>query len=168
MGANLQILGFDDKIKTVEQAKADFDKRAEQDRYENGHSYSGSFGMLGSLHYTAQIFDTVGDFETFLENKEKNDGYLARVRVIRETKPLIAARKLYHTLKWKAAKARDFGLVEDLASDRPFATKKGTPAQIKRTLNRFETAQTRYKTMLAAQVAKSTKTRFVAGGWVSE
>ena len=165
MGANLQILGFKDSIKTVEAAKKDFDKRAEQDRYENGHSYSGSMGMFGALTYVSTIFDTEEDFERFLENKHKNDGYLARVRVIRETKPLIAARVARFELQWDAQQAKQ-GRIRD--PKKPYTWKDGTPHQIKRVLDKFAKLDMRYRTLLDAQLKKSRKTRFIAGGWVSE
>lgn len=165
MGANLQVLGFKDSIKTVEAAKKDFDKRAEQDRYENGHSYSGSYGMLGALTYVSTIFDTEEDFQDFLEHKYKNDGYLARVRVIRETKPLIAARVARFELQWDAQQARR-GDIRDPKN--PGRWKAGTPNQLKRVLDKFAKLDKKYRDLVEAQVKKSRKTRFIAGGWVSE
>jgi hypothetical protein len=153
MGANLQIIGFKDSIKTVEQARKDFDKRAEQDRYENGHSYSGSYGMLGSLRFVNTVFNSVEDFEKFLENKEKNDGYLAQVKVIRETKPLLAARE----------KVREAGNILWAAQ-----REKKAPSVIRTLTARRDRAAEKVKKIEAAQAAKATKTRFVAGGWVSE
>lgn len=165
MGANLQILGFKDSIKTFEAARKDFAKRAEQDRYENGHSYSGSYGMLGELRVVNQIFDTVEDFEAFLEEKWKNDGYLARVKVIRETKPLIAARTQVFNLNL-AAEMAGRGQVKDPSVH--YGWIKGTPAQCRRIIAQHTKAKVKYQALLAAQVEKSVKTRLVAGGWVSE
>jgi hypothetical protein len=96
MGANLAIIGFSDKIKTAQQALKDANDRGEQDRYENGHSYSGTMGML---HWRVinRVFDSSEDFEKFLEGNQvigdKDDGVIAQVKVIRETKPLIKARR---------------------------------------------------------------------------
>jgi len=165
VGANLQILGFKDSIKTIEAAKKDFGRRAEQDRYENGHCYSGSMGMLGSLTYVSTIFDTEEDFERFLENKSKDDGYLARVRVIRETKPLISARVARFELLWDAQQAKQ-GRIRD--PKKSYTWKAGTPNQLARVLGRYEKLDRKYKELLALQLEKSKKTRFIAGGWVSE
>jgi len=165
MGANLQILGFKDSIKTFEAARKDFAKRAEQDRYENGHSYSGSYGMLGELRIVQQLFDTVDDFEAFLENKGKNDGYVARIKVIRETNPLKAARTQVFNLNLAAQMARQ-GQIKNPGVH--YGWMKGTAAQCQRILRQHEKAQTKYKALLAAQVQKSTKFRMIAGGWVSQ
>lgn len=164
MGANLQILGFKDSIKTVEQARKDFNKRAEQDCYENGHSYSGYYGMLGRLTFVSTVFDTVEDFEKFLENKDKNAGYLAQVKVIRETKPLAKAReevKLAYneqqTMK-RGYRLEGWNRVEF----------KVTPAMKRRADAKLEKACAKLNKITQEQLAKATKTRFVAGGWVSE
>lgn len=153
MGANLQIISFGDNIKTVEQARKDFDKRAEQDRYENGHSYSGSFGMLGRLTFINTVFNTVEDFQHWLENKAKNDGYLAQVKVVRETKPLKAAtEKMWEANRNLWAAKRE----------------KKAPSVIRTLQGRLDRAVARKDELFRKQAEKATKTRFVAGGWVSE
>jgi hypothetical protein len=167
MGANLQVFGFKDNIKTVEQAKKNFEKRAEQDRYENGHSYSGTMGMLCSLRDTGLIFNTVEEFEKWLEPKGKDDGYLVRIRVIRETAPLkkakvdlfYAERDLFDV---------DSGRIYARDGSFKFETVKPTPALKRRLQAKLEKAAAKHKKLLDAQLAKSTKTCFMGGGWVSE
>ena len=164
MGANLQIIGFKDSIKTAEQARKDFNKRAEQDRHENGHSYSGSYGMLGYLTLVGGVFDSADAFEKFLENKGKDDGYLAQVRIIRETKPLAKARNDRHL----ARLARDAANGGYRYEGYKRIEVKSTPAMKRRAAANLEKAETKYTKLFQEQVAKSTKTRWIAGGWVSE
>ncbi len=152
MGASLQVVGFNDKIKTVEQARKDFADRQEDDRYENGHSYSGGIGMLGRLNYIGTVFNTEDDFHEFLLEKSKGDGYLAQVKVIRETKPLLNARAKMNALWTAVGHAGRAG---------------GTPAVIKRCTTQHTKAQAKYNALIIQQAMKSTKTRFIAGGWCS-
>lgn len=164
MGANLQIIGFKDSIKTLEQARKDFNKRAEQDRHENGHSYSGSFGMLNRLQYVSTVFNTVEDFEKYLENKGKNDGYIAQVKVIRETNPLKKARLEAHQASQALCEVNQGYRYEGWQR----VEFKVTPAMKRRAQAKFEKTEAKYKKILEAQIAKSTKTRWIAGGWVEE
>jgi hypothetical protein len=48
MGANFQTMRLDGKLTTAE-ARRKFEAAQDQDRYENGHSYSGGFGMATGL-----------------------------------------------------------------------------------------------------------------------
>jgi hypothetical protein len=162
VGANLQIFGFSDKVKTAQQALKNANDRGEQDRYENGHSYSGGVGML-HFRVVNRVFDTVDDFEQcFLGSgpyNDKGDGVIAQVRVIRETKPLVKARQNAQTAEYAVLNATTWR--------RP-TEKAPTAAQLKRLQAKAEKAQTKYKALLAKQVAKSTKTRFIGGGWCAE
>lgn len=160
MGANLAIFGFADNIKTKEAAMKDFDRRADEDRYENGHSYSGGIGML-HLRYVNRVFDTLEDFEAmFMDGgpySDKGEGVLCHLRVVRETKPLQKALKDYNeakfavqTAEWRMNQWRD---------------KPATPGQMKRLVEKRTKAEAKYRKILAVQIAKSTKTRFIGGGW---
>lgn len=153
MGANLQIVSFDEKINTKEKALKDLDKRAEQARYEYGHNgYTGTIAEL-NFRYISTVFQTWEDFETFLKEKDKGIGYLAQVKTFRETKPLLAARQA----------ARDAGN-EIWKAQR----EKKAPSVIKTLTARRDRAVAKVKKIEAAQIAKSTKARFIAGGWASE
>lgn len=164
MGANLQIIGFEDRIKTAEQARKNFAERAEQDRHENGHSYSGSYGMLGYLTLVGGVFDSVEAFEKWLEPKGKDDGYLAQVRVIRETKPLTRARNDRHLARLERDAMNGGYRYEGWKR----IEIKVTPAMKRRAVAKLEKAEAKYAKLFQEQVAKSTKTRWIAGGWVSE
>lgn len=152
MGASLQVVGFNDKIKTVEQARKDFSDRQEEDCYENGHSYSGGIGMLGRLNHISTVFNTDDEFQDFLMEKSKGDGYLAQVKVIRETKPLIFARMKMNALWTAVGQAGRAG---------------ATPAVLRRCQAQHIKALAKYNAIVIQQALKSTKTRFIAGGWCS-
>lgn len=158
MGGCLLTIGFSDKIKTSQQALKDANERGEQDRYENGHSYSGTMGML-CWRFVDRTFLDVEDFEKFLEDKEKDDGIIARVKVIRETKPLLKARQ-----EWRIAES---AVWESNRWRRADEAKGPTPAQKARILAKAEKAKAKYRKLLEAQAAKSKKTRFVGGGCAS-
>ena len=158
MGGCLLTIGFSDKIKTPQQALKDANERGEQDRYENGHSYSGTMGML-CWRFVERTFDSVDDFEKFIENLEKDDGVIARVKVIRETKPLQKARQeMYQTgsAVWESNRWR-----------RPGEPKGPTPAQKARIQAKADKAEDKYRKLLKVQADKSTKTRFIGGGCAS-
>lgn len=149
MGGCVVTFGFNDKIKTVEAAKKDFAERAEQDRYENGHSYSGTMGMLHSLRYLDRVFDSVSQFTDFLGGQDKDQGFLAQVKVVRETKPLIAAgEKMWEANRtlWDAKRANK------------------APSVIRTLQARLDRAVARKDELYAKAAAKSTKTRLVGGG----
>jgi hypothetical protein len=86
MGASFalkQIEGSKTK-KEVEQA---FEDAQYEDRYENGHSYSGGFGMCRGLSFRADTFPSVDAAEGWLlENAEKWEDALC-VTVINDGKP---------------------------------------------------------------------------------
>jgi|DEB0MinimDraft_3_1074331.scaffolds.fasta_scaffold10145_5 hypothetical protein len=66
------------KAKTVDKLKDAFEEAQEQDRYENGHLYSGGIGMARGLVITDEMFPSLTEAEDWLEN---------------------------NTLKWECAKA---------------------------------------------------------------
>lgn len=153
MGANLQIVSFEDKIKTEQQALKDLDKRQKQCRHEYGHN--GYTGTIAELHFRAisNVFNNYDAFSDWLEDKDKGAGYLAQVKVIRETKPLIAARLA----------AREAGLAIWQAQ-----REKKAPSVIKTLTARRDRFAAKVKKIEAEQAMKSTKTRWIAGGWASE
>ena len=52
-----------------EKVKADFTKIQEQDRYENGHSYSGGFGMAQGLKFEFKEFSNANEAYEWLSEK---------------------------------------------------------------------------------------------------
>jgi hypothetical protein len=78
MGANFETMNVDGG-KTRAEVKSIFESAQDQDRYENGHSYSGGFGMASGLKFVDRtwqgkelIFETEQDADTWLsENCQK-------------------------------------------------------------------------------------------------
>lgn len=167
MGANLQIVGFSDKIKTVAQARKNFDERAEQDRHENGHSYSGSFGMLGRLTLVDRVFETSDQFEEFLQNKGKDVGYLAQVKTFKPSKPYERARQAVEEAR-RALQRLERGYDTDFENGWKQIAFKVTPAQKRRAQAKLDKAREKFEKIKQNLIVKSNKTRFIAGGWVSE
>ena len=150
MGSNL--VGRSYPGKTLEQAKKLWSKDCEQSRYEDGHSYSGCIGMLDDGRVTGRVFNNHAEFDDFLEEKDKGYAYWAEVKVIRETKPLIAAR----------LKARECGNAIWQAQ-----REKKAPSVIRTLTKRRDTAAAKVKKIEGEQAAKSTKTTWCVGGWAS-
>jgi hypothetical protein len=66
MGANFQTLTVDG-TKTRKDVESLFANEQAQDRYENGHIYSGGFGMATSLHFDNRTFDDIDAACAYLE-----------------------------------------------------------------------------------------------------
>lgn len=138
--------------KTQAQAQKQWDKDCEQSRYEDGHSYSGCIGMLGSGRITSYVFNNMEEFDDFLGNKEKGDAFWAQVKIIRDTKPLLAARekcKLAAQAQWQAQR------------------EKKAPSVIRTLTTRLEKTRKRVMQIEAQQAAKSKKTMWCVGGIAS-
>ena len=57
---------------TKEQITEAFEQEQRDDRYENGHSYSGGFGMASGIKFLAQAFPTVTEAEEYVcDNAQK-------------------------------------------------------------------------------------------------
>ena len=71
MGANFETMKVDGS-KTRDDVKKLFADAQDQDRYENGHSYSGGFGMTTGLTFQNKTFDNYSDaYDWLCENTEK-------------------------------------------------------------------------------------------------
>lgn len=66
MGANFQTMTVVGTL-TRNEVKDAFSKAQDQDLYENGHSYSGGFGMTTGLTFADETFDLYTDAESWLE-----------------------------------------------------------------------------------------------------
>lgn len=168
MGGVLNKVLLSPKAKTVEAAKKEFHHLAEYDRYENGHSYSGGIGMIDRVIPTNLIFNNMDEFEEWLLPKMKGEGYLVRIREIRQTKPLAKALFDLNSAKNNLGTAKRMGRIyEHPGAQAQFKEVKWTPALERRLQAKVDKAQAKYQRLLDAQAAKSTKTRFAVGGWCS-
>ncbi len=66
------------EAETFEEAVKKFEAAQEQDRYENGNSYSGTIGMLRGVDKVSKIFETKMEAYKYVdENSEKWESALA-------------------------------------------------------------------------------------------
>lgn len=86
MGANFQTLALDGKLDRMA-VERKFNDAQEQDRYENGHSYSGGLGMASGLIFV--------DIEVFADARSANE-YLEQ-----------------HCAKWEEARAVRYKYEDD-------------------------------------------------------
>jgi len=78
MGSNFITLTFKKKRNEGNQLAPLFAAEQEQDRYENGHSYSGTIGMAHGLSVTDKWFEEMEDaVEWVSENAQKWEEALA-------------------------------------------------------------------------------------------
>lgn len=70
-------LGADDKA----QAKAAFERLQDKDRYDNGHSYSGGFGMVIGLKFTFETFADERVAHEWLANHAGKWDYALAVKI---------------------------------------------------------------------------------------
>jgi hypothetical protein len=63
---------------TPQEVRKAFEQKQEQDRYENGHVYSGGLGMAPGLTFTNKTFDDTRDaYEWLADHAQKWDNALA-------------------------------------------------------------------------------------------
>ncbi len=80
MGACLNTMVLVDGNMTKEQVTAAFTTRCEQDGWESGHSYSGSFSQFSGLRFTGLDFDTTDEAETYVSDHGEKWGPAVAVR----------------------------------------------------------------------------------------
>jgi hypothetical protein len=81
MGACFQAYSVDGK-KTAQELKVDFQRVQEQDRYENGHSYSGGFGQCSGLNVTNNVFPDRNAADEWLGDNTKKWDAAKAVRFV--------------------------------------------------------------------------------------
>lgn len=79
MGACLNTMQVDGKA-SKEEVNTKFSARCEQDGWESGHSYSGSFSQFAGLKFTDQVFDTADDAEKYVSDHGEKWGAAIAVR----------------------------------------------------------------------------------------
>lgn len=66
MGANFETLVLDGNL-TANEVREAFQRAQDDDRYENGHSYSGGFGMADGLKFAQRTFKSRDEAYDFLD-----------------------------------------------------------------------------------------------------
>lgn len=101
MGCNIGSQKLNIKLQTEAQVRKHFAEEQERDRYENGEQegYSGTISTIGYLRFTGQKFEIFEDACNEIEERiGKREAWFYQVKVIRETKPLLAARQARQAL----------------------------------------------------------------------
>ena len=80
MGACFNSMVLLDGNMTKEQVTAAFTTRCEQDGYESGHSYSGSFSQFNGLRFTGLDFETSDEATKYVEEHGEKWGPAVAVR----------------------------------------------------------------------------------------
>jgi hypothetical protein len=71
MGAAFQTMEIPGSVKRDE-VRTRFAEAQDQDRYENGHSYSGGFGQASGLSFPSMTFESRGSaYDWLVENCQK-------------------------------------------------------------------------------------------------
>jgi hypothetical protein len=65
MGAEFCLMSV--KSEDRKEVKKQFEAEQDRDRYENGHSYSGGFGMADGIEFTGESFSSYDEAEAHLE-----------------------------------------------------------------------------------------------------
>lgn len=80
MGANFQTMKSSNTVRA--EARKEFEAARDQDRYENGHSYSGGFGMTTGLEFhDAPSFMNADAAEEWLDENAQKWGEALAVQV---------------------------------------------------------------------------------------
>lgn len=79
MGACFNTMRVDGKA-TKEQVTTEFNARCNQDGYESGHSYSGSFSQFQGLRFTDMVFDVAEVAEEYVSGHGEKWGPAVAVR----------------------------------------------------------------------------------------
>lgn len=88
MGANFNDMKVDGS-KTRNEVEVIFSDCQERDRYDNGHAYSGGFGMANGLEFPDQTFDTTdAAYQWLMDNAQKWEAALC-VTVKEGDKPAV-------------------------------------------------------------------------------
>jgi hypothetical protein len=88
MGATFQTRVLPGNLSQAE-VEAKFAEIQDQDRYENGHSYSGGIGMANGLEFRSNTFDNIALAQEWLdENAEKWEAALCVKAFKRPNEPV--------------------------------------------------------------------------------
>lgn len=93
MGAVYNDMTLDGKL-TKEQVLAIFNERREQDGYDCGHSYSGSFSQFNGLKFTGREFLTADEAHDYVEGLDTKWGPAICVRHKKYEMPTMASKHI--------------------------------------------------------------------------
>jgi len=177
MGACFNSMEVEGKA-TKEQVLAKFNQRCEQDGYECGHSYSGSFSQFNGLHFTGKEFTTEQEAVDFVEEHGEKWGPAVAVRytVIEPSKRMIALSEQIQELRKKVWGATD--KLRNANTKMRINNRTTKPAYVVKAEANYEKVKATTESKVAekeakrkaieiALAAKSKKSKWLMGGWSS-
>ena len=177
MGAVLNTMALDGTM-TKEQVMTAFNERVEQDGYDHGHSYSGSFSEFRGLVFKDICFETEDEAREYVDQHGEKWGPAVAVRYKHYNMPKSALnhdkkRRELHTKIWVAEASLGEARRRAQRNNRSSLPSYVTAAE--KTLERVR-AQTQPKiddrtakiaAIIKKAAAKSNKWVWLIGGWCS-
>jgi len=177
MGAQLNTMEVDGKA-SREEVVMQFNTRCEQDGYEMGHSYSGSFSQFAGLSFTNKHFYTEQEAYDYIDvNGEKwGPAVAVKYTAIEPSKRLIAHNKAIMALSQKIHDARY--KLRNANEKMRINNRKDKPAYVVKAEAAFERVKKSIEPKIADRklqrnktettlAAKSKDVRWLMGGWCS-
>lgn len=163
---------------TKEQVTAKFNERCEQDGYECGHSYSGSFSQFEGLRFTGKEFATMDEAHDWVMENGDKWGPAVCVRHKQYDIPKLAQNhgKKRHELEqqiWRAEaaahNARDKARLNNRSNTPAYVTKASKNVEMvrARVQPKMDARTAKIKEIISNAASKSKKSVWYLGGWCS-
>lgn len=177
MGAVYNDMTLDGKL-TKEQVLAKFNERCEQDGYDCGHSYSGSFSQFNGLKFTGKEFQTAEEAYNYINDLDTKWGPAICVRFKQFEMPKSAVKheaarlKLQHKIwdaETKLRNAEQKARINNRSSKPAYVTKaEENLEKVKATIQpQIDERATKTKGIMTKAAAKSKKWCWYLGGLCS-
>lgn len=177
MGACLNTMTVDGKA-SKEEVLSKFNDRCEQDGYDSGHSYSGSFSQFQGLRFTDKVFDAADDAEEYVSDHGEKWGPAIAVR----HKKYDAPKSVLNHDKARAKLQQKIWLAEGKLGNARRKAQMNNRTKVPSYVTKYEAALERIKESvqpkidertakmaegLAKAAAKSNEFVWLLGGWCS-
>lgn len=177
MGACFNEMTLDGKL-TKDEVIATFDARCEQDGFECGHSYSGSFSQFTGLAFIDEMFNTMDEAHDFVSEHSEKWGPAVCVRHKEYKVPKSALnhdtqrRKIIQKIwdaETKLQNAQQKARINNRSTVPAYVTKaeKNLKTVKERVQPEIDNRTAKMKEIIAKAAAKSKKSVWYLGGWCS-
>lgn len=177
MGSCYNDMTLDGKL-TREEVSEKFRARCEQDGYECGHSYSGSFSQFDGLQFTGKDFDTIQEAQDWVEENGSKWGPAVCVRhkiykvptsAIKHTEKRGELEKKIRAADWVLRKAKEKARINNRSTTPAYVTKAEAKLETvkKQVQPKIDERVAKIKAIMAKSAAKSKKSVWYLGGWCS-
>ena len=177
MGACFNEMEVDGKA-TKDEVLAEFNARCEQDGWESGHSYSGSFSQFHGLVFSGKEFGSYEEAETYVEEHGEKWGPAVCVKYtkVEPSKRMQNLGKQIQELRQKIWNAES--KLRNAQQKMRINNRSTEPAYVKTARTKLEQVMVTVNPKIAAKeakrkeieqalAAKSKKSRWLMGGWCS-